>query len=117
MGFIYSGRIQILACHIVVHEYEATTKYEELLNERGFGFPLPYHIQIMFQDHFMALTRCFYITNLATYVTKKCENLGQTRWLIERSCENYMKVWKLRKMRTIDEMMICYKGTYCVLCQ
>jgi hypothetical protein len=45
LGFIYGGRIQIVAYHIVVHEYEATTKYEELLDERGFGFPLPYHIQ------------------------------------------------------------------------
>jgi hypothetical protein len=80
-------------------------------------FHCPTISKIMFQDHFMALTRCFHITNLATYVTKRCEKLRQTRWLIERICENCVKVWKLRKMCTIDEMMICYKGTYCLLRQ
>jgi hypothetical protein len=30
---------------MVVHGNEVTTKYEELLDERGFRFPLSYHIQ------------------------------------------------------------------------
>jgi hypothetical protein len=41
LGFIYSGRIQGLTYHMVVHGYEATTEYEELLNERRFD----YHFQ------------------------------------------------------------------------
>jgi hypothetical protein len=36
-------------------------------------------------------------------------------WLIERIRKSYKKVWKLRKMCTIDEMMICYKETDCSL--
>ena len=43
--------------------------------------------------------------------------LGQTRWLVDRICENCKKVCKLEKMCTIDEMMICCKGTYCSLRQ
>jgi hypothetical protein len=69
----------------------------------------------------MALTTCFYITNLATYVREKglpgYDKLGQTRWLVNRIRENYKRVWKLGKMCTIYEIMICYKGTYCPLCQ
>ena len=50
---------------------------------------------------FMALTKCFHISNLATYVKKKgflrYDKLGYTRWLIDRIHENCKKVWKLEK--------------------
>jgi hypothetical protein len=65
------------------------------------------------------LTRCFHITNPATYVREKgfpgYDKLGQTRWLVERIRENYKRVWRLGKMCTIDEMMVRYKRTYCPL--
>jgi hypothetical protein len=74
--------------------------------KKGSIFHCPTISKIMFKHHFMALTRCFHITNSATYVKEKdllrYDKLGQTRWLIE-------------KMYTIDEIMIHYKGTYCPL--
>jgi hypothetical protein len=77
--------------------------------------------KIIFWGCFMALTKCFHITNPATYVREKglprYDKLGQTRWLIEKNCENYKRVWQLGKMYTIDDMVICYKGTYCPLRQ
>jgi hypothetical protein len=46
LGFVYGGGIQSLACDLVVHGYEeATTEYEELLDEGRFIFPLPHHIK------------------------------------------------------------------------
>jgi hypothetical protein len=43
------------------------------------------------------------------------DKLGQTKWLINRICENYKWVWKLDKTCAIDEMTIWYKGAYCPL--
>jgi hypothetical protein len=89
--------------------------------KKGSIFHCPTISKIMFKHHFMALTRCFHITNSATYVKEKdllrYDKLGQTRWLIEKNCENYKRVWQLGKMYTIDDMVICYKGTYCPLRQ
>jgi hypothetical protein len=77
--------------------------------------------KIMSQKRFMALTKCFHITNPATYVREKglpgYDKLGQTRWLVEKIRENCKRVWRLGKMYTIDEMMVRYKGTYCPLRQ
>jgi hypothetical protein len=77
-------------------------------------FRYPTISKIMSRACFMALTKCFYVTNPTIYVREKCllryEKLGQTRWLIDRIHENNMKIWKLGKMYIIDKMMICYKG-------
>jgi hypothetical protein len=73
--FIYDGGIQGLACHMVVHGYEVTTEYEELLDEGGFRF-CPTILKIMSRRCFMALTRCSHITNPATYVRRNvCKNM------------------------------------------
>jgi hypothetical protein len=45
LWFIYGGKIQGLACHMVLHGYEATKEHEELLDERGFNFSLLYHFE------------------------------------------------------------------------
>ena len=70
---------------------------------------------------FMALTICFYITNPTTYLREeglpRYDKLRQIRWLIDRILENCKRVWKLDKICTNDEMMICYKGIYCPLWQ
>jgi hypothetical protein len=70
----------------------------------------------MTRHRFMALTKCFYIINPATYVREKgllrYDKLGQTRWLIDRIWENCKRIWKLGNMYTIDGIMIHYKGTY-----
>ena len=42
--FIFCG-ILGLACHMVVYGCKETTKFEELLDERRFGFPLLYHFK------------------------------------------------------------------------
>jgi hypothetical protein len=51
---------------------------------------------IMFRKRFMALTRCFHITNLATYVQEKglpgYDKLEQTRWLVEKIHKNCKRV-------------------------
>jgi hypothetical protein len=84
-------------------------------------FHCPTISKIMTHRRFIALTTCFHITNPATYVRKKgllgYDKLGQTKWLVDRICENCKKVWKLEKTYTIDEMMIRYKEIYCPLCQ
>jgi hypothetical protein len=41
------------------------------------------------------------------------DKLGQTRWLVDRIRENCKRIWK--KMCTIDEMIIRYKGIFCPL--
>jgi hypothetical protein len=66
LGFIYSGGIQGLACRMVVHSYEETTKYEELLNEKGLIFHCSTISKIISRDHFMALTKYFHVINPAT---------------------------------------------------
>jgi hypothetical protein len=75
--------------------------------------------KIMSQKWFMALRRCFHFTNPTTYAQEKglprYDKLGQTRWLVEKIRENCKRVWRLGKMCTIDEMMVCYKGIYCPL--
>jgi hypothetical protein len=45
LKFIYGCGFQVLACHMIVHGYEVTTKYKELLDEERFDFPLSYHIE------------------------------------------------------------------------
>jgi hypothetical protein len=75
----------------------------------------------MSRDRFKALIRCFHITNSATYVREKgfpgYDKLGKTKWLVENIRESCKRVWQLRKMCTIGEMMIHYKETYCPLRQ
>jgi hypothetical protein len=87
--------------------------------KEGSLFHCPTISKIMFWDSFMILIRCLHITKPATYIQKKgfprYDKLGQTRWLVDKIRENCKRVWKLEKMCTIDEMMICYKGFYCPL--
>jgi uncharacterized membrane protein (DUF485 family) len=45
LDIIYSFGIQGLTCDMIVHRYEATSKYEELLNKRKFDFSLSYHFK------------------------------------------------------------------------
>jgi hypothetical protein len=40
--------------------------------------------------------------------------MRQTRWLVEEICKACLKEWSLGKYLTIDEMMIQYKGSYCL---
>jgi hypothetical protein len=89
--------------------------------KEGSIFHCPTILKIMTLCRFMALITCFHITNPATYVREKglpgYDKLGQTRWLVDLIRENYKRIWKLGKMCIIDEMMICYKGIYCLLRQ
>jgi hypothetical protein len=89
--------------------------------KEGSIFHCPIISKTMSRDRFKALTRCFHITNPATYVREKglpgYDKLGQTRWLVDSIRESCKRVWQLGKMCTIDEMMIRYKGTYCPLRQ
>ena len=88
------------------------------MNE-GSIFHCPIISKTMSHDCFKALTRCFHITNPTAYVREKglpdYDKLRQTRWLVDSIRESCKRVWQLGKMCTIDEMMICYKGTYCPL--
>ena len=79
-------------------------------------FHCPIISKTISQDRFKALIRCFHITNPATYMREKdllgYDKLGQTRWLVDNIRVSCKRVWQLGKICTIDEMMICYKGTY-----
>ena len=76
---------------------------------------------IMTRSRFIELTRCLHIINPATYVREKdlpgYDKLRQVRWLIEYIKNNRRNLWTLGKYCTIDEMMICYMGSYCPLRQ
>jgi hypothetical protein len=51
---------------MVVHGHEATTKYEELIDEGRSDISLPHILKIMPYAHFMALTKCFHVKNYTT---------------------------------------------------
>jgi hypothetical protein len=68
LEFIYGGGIQSLTCYMIVYGNEATTKYEELQDERRFDFSMPYHLKHYDTWPFMALTKCFHDINLARYI-------------------------------------------------
>jgi hypothetical protein len=55
LDIIYNCGILGLACHMVVHRYEETIEFKELLDEKMFGFPLPYH----FKNYVTRLFQCF----------------------------------------------------------
>jgi hypothetical protein len=50
LGFVYGGRIQGLACDLVVHGYEEATEFEELLDEGRFISPLPHNFKNHVQE-------------------------------------------------------------------
>jgi hypothetical protein len=81
--------------------------------KEGSYFHCPTISKIMSWKRFIALTRCFHITNLATYI--QYDKLGQTRWLVEKIRENYKREQRMGKMCTTNEMMIRYKRTSCLL--
>jgi hypothetical protein len=59
LGTIYNNRIHGLACNMVVHGYEETTKYEELLDDGMCGFPLPCHLKNYVTGPFQRFDKMF----------------------------------------------------------
>jgi hypothetical protein len=80
-------------------------------------FYCPIVSNIMTRKQFVELHRCLHITNPATYKhmekgEPKYDKLKQVRWLINEIRNACMREWSLEKFVTIDEMMVCYKGSY-----
>jgi len=87
-------------------------------HKKGSIFHCPTISSLMSHNRYQLFTRCLHITNPSTYVRDKTmpgyNKMGQVRWLINAIHKNCMKSWNVGKFVTIDEMMICYKGTYCL---
>jgi hypothetical protein len=76
------------------------TKHLELFDEKkGLVFYCPSISKIMAHNYFMSLNKCIHITNLVYYIREKgflgCNELEQTRWLINAIQYNCKRVWKL----------------------
>ena len=76
---------------------------------------------IMTHERFCEIRRCLHITNPEVYehIQKgepDYDKMHQTRWLVDEIRKACMREWSLGKYLTIDEMMICYKGSYCLAC-
>jgi hypothetical protein len=69
------------------------------------------------KECFIQLRRCLHITNPSIYehIPKgdpSYDKLRQVRWLVNEIRNTCMREWSLGKFLTIDEMMVCYKGSY-----
>jgi hypothetical protein len=68
---------------MVVHGMKRQLNMKNCWMKKGLVFHCPTISEIMPRDYFMALTTCFHITNLATYVRENdllgYDKLGQTR--------------------------------------
>jgi hypothetical protein len=88
--------------------------------EGGF-FHCPVISRIFSRNCFQQITKCLHITNPNSYVATRGEpgydKIRQVRWLVDDIKRACMREWNLEKYITVDEMMICYKGSYCMACQ
>ena len=70
------------------------------------------------RQRFLALLKCLYITDPATYTIDKndleYDKMHQTRSLINTIQDSCKRNWHLGQFITIDETMVRYKGKYCL---
>ena len=66
------------------------------------------------RTRFQDLRRCLHVTNVGNIDRRDpfYDKIGQTRWLVEQTCDHCKMAWCLGKHLIVDEMMIRYKGIY-----
>jgi hypothetical protein len=73
------------------------------------------------RERLQAITNCLHITNSTNYVHDRgapgYDKMGQVWWLATAICNAFKREWELEKYITVDEMMIGYKGLYCLATQ
>ena len=109
-----------LKAFLAIHMYMGMKKqpyYKSYWEKEGTIFHCPIISNIMTRERFIQLRRCLHITNPSKYehIPKgdpSYDKLRQVRWLVEEIWNTCMREWSLGKFLTIDEMMVCYKGSY-----
>lgn len=81
-------------------------------------FEFPIISSIVAWQRFQDLDRCLHLTNAHGIVRGDLtyDKLGQSRWLVNAIREKYKNGSNLGKFLIIDEMMVCYKGNYSLVC-
>jgi hypothetical protein len=114
-----------LKAFLAIHMYMGMKRqpnYKSYWEKEGSLFHCPIISNIMSRAQFAQLCRCLNITNLASYEHIQKGEIGydklrQARWFVD-AIQNACKwEWSLGKFVTIDEMMVCYKGSYCPIRQ
>ena len=121
MGEIYNSSNEGIYCLHSLHWYEETTKCQKLMAKKRLFFHCHVISNIFMRDRFQAITKCLHLTNSATYMQNQDEpgydKMRQLRWLLTAIHDAFMWEWTLGKYVIIDEMMICYKDSYCLALQ
>jgi hypothetical protein len=91
-------------------------------HREGLVFHCPIISNIMTHERFCEIRKCLHIINPTKYVHIQKGQPGydkmlQTRWLVDERRKACMREWSLEKYLIIDEMMVHYKGSYCLACQ
>jgi hypothetical protein len=115
----YRGLFEGFYCNPHIYGHQTATECKDILAPRGFFFHCPIILNIMTCERFCEIRRYLHIKNPAKYKYIQKGQLGydkmrQTRWLVDEICKACMREWSLGKYLTIDEMMIHYKGSYCL---
>jgi hypothetical protein len=114
-----------LKAFLAIHMYMGMKRQPNMKSyweREGSFFHCPTISNIMTRERFKELVRCLHITNPETYAhfekgDPSYDKIRQVRWFVDEIKSTYMKEWSLGKFLTIDEMMVCYKGTYCPIRQ
>jgi hypothetical protein len=74
---IHDCRIQSMACNMVVHGYEEATEYEVLLDEGGFGIPLPHYFKSYVMEPLQRFDKMFFILQIPQHMRVKrvCQDI------------------------------------------
>ena len=118
MPFTVAGLTAFIALHI----YMGLKKQPNIKTYwKSPGSFFHYHVisNIMSRDRFFEIRRCLLITNLGTYEhigrdNPKYDQMRQVRWLVSKIRDACMSSWVLGKFVMVDEMMVRYKGIYCL---
>ena len=74
--------------------------------------------KLITQRRFLALQKCLHLTNPSEYNSDKTspgyDKMHQCHWLLNTIWDICRAVWNVGKMCTMDEMMVRYKGKYCL---
>jgi hypothetical protein len=114
-----------LKAFLAIHMYMGMRRQPNIQTywkKAGSIFHCPTISNIMSHFHFAQLQRCLHLTNPATYehIQKgdpSYDKLRQVRWFVNEIRNACMREWLLGKFLTINEMMVCYKGSYCPIRQ
>jgi hypothetical protein len=76
---------------------------------------------LFIRKRFETLNKCLHLTNMEDGISDRnspnYDKVGQCRLLIDVIRRAYKSAWQLGAYCTIDELMVCYKGSYCPIWQ